>query len=224
MDSGSVFKFKLPFGFGYAYCKLINYEHFDTFYKYHIKIYDYFDDGKVNKVDFFRSRNYFINTIPIFRAPNLRGKGAWKLLGVLQEERDNIIPYFKSPVSEGFAFHYFEEYEARKWEIVEGIKNYKGNYSYSQVQHLEELYTRTSLSVENRLALELIRERKEDISKYFDLKNDVGAITNYHTMRFIPPYKKLPEAIREKPLIKGIVPDEYLDFDVNSLVPKEVPR
>jgi len=214
----SILQFKLPHDFGFAYCKLVNYENVNTIYMYHIQVYDYFDNGGTKSASFFEDKEFFLNTIPIVKKPALRGKGAWKLLGEINRAIDYEIPYFKSPVQEGFAFDSLEDCLERKWEIVGNITNYQGPYEYTQVQHLEELYIRSTVSIEHRVAMELIRENNDNISDYYDIKKNNGDRADYNTMRFIPLYKKLPKAIREKPLIKGFVPDEYLNFDINKLL------
>jgi hypothetical protein len=64
----------------------------------------------------------------------------------------------------------------------------------------------------------LLRYKQIDVFDFFSKNSSSDSWkVDYNTQKFIPLYKKLPETIRGKPLLKGFVPDEYLDFDLGSV-------
>ena len=59
----------------------------------------------------------------------------------------------------------------------------------------------------------LLRYKKINVKDFFLAHSEKDSWkVDYNTQQFIPLYKNLPPAIRGKPLIKGLVPDEYLDY------------
>jgi hypothetical protein len=61
--------------------------------------------------------------------------------------------------------------------------------------------------------MQLLRYKGNDVKDFFskNAESDSWKV-DYNTQQFIPLYKTIPEPIRGKPLIKGWVPDEYLDW------------
>ena len=217
-ESGTVFKFTLPFGFGAAYCKLIDFSNVSEYEGITLKIFDYFESDDVKDAAFFKGMPLFMNPIPIVKMPSIRGKYAWKKLGVLKEDTDSEIPIHKRYISNGFAWETIEEYESRQWYALVDLKKEVGLVHFNKVRHLEELFWRSTVAIEKRVVMTLLRTKGINVADFFskNCEDKVWRI-DYKTQQFIPLYKKIPEVIRGKPLIKGFVPDEYLNFDWNSV-------
>ena len=123
IESSTIFKFELPFGMGVAYCKIVNFQSISLYYGITIKVFDYFEDVVIKDVEIFRGMPLFMNPIPIVKMPTLRGKFAWKKLGVLIEESDKNIPIYKRYVNEGFAWESLPEYKSREWNAFVDLKD-----------------------------------------------------------------------------------------------------
>ena len=218
IESGTIFKFSIPFGLGVGYCKLIDFTHIFKYDAITIKIYDFFEDIEIKDPAFFKDMPLFMNPIPIVKMPSIRGKYAWKKLGVLNEIKDAEIPIYKKYVSNGFGWATIEEYEERQWYALVNLKDNIGPVHFNKVRHLEELFWRSTVTIEERMAMLKLRYQGIDVNDFF-CKNctDKSWRVDYQTQQFIPLYKKIPEVIRGKPLIKGYVPDEYLNFDWDSI-------
>jgi hypothetical protein len=108
---------------GVAYCKIVNFQSISLYYGITIKVFDYFEDVVIKDVEIFRGMPLFMNPIPIVKMPTLRGKFAWKKLGVLIEESDKNIPIYKRYVNEGFAWESLPEYKSREWNAFVDLKD-----------------------------------------------------------------------------------------------------
>ena len=64
----------------------------------------------------------------------------------------------------------------------------------------------------------MLRYQGSNVEEFFKKNMDKDYWrTDFNTQQFIPLYKNIPEPIRGKPLIKGLVPDEYLNFDWDTI-------
>jgi hypothetical protein len=218
IESGTIFKFELPFGFGSAYCKLVDFSNISEYEGITLKVFDYFEKEDIIDPIFFKDMPLFMNPIPIAKMPSIRGKYAWKTLGILKEDKDAEIPIHKRYVNNGFAWETIEEYKSREWFALVDLKKEVGPVHFDKVRHLEELFIRSTITIEERVVMTLLRAKGINVSDFFSKNCDdkVWRI-DYKTQQFIPLYKRIPEVIRGKPLIKGFVPDEYLNFDWDSI-------
>jgi hypothetical protein len=218
LESGAIFKFIIPFDLGHGYCKIMNFTNVDKYHGITVYIYDFFDAGEINDVNFFKTVPLFMNPIPVVKAPSVRGKYAWKKIGVLKENKDEGIPFYKECSVNGFAFETLEEYTNKEWNVLARLKERIGPVNFNEIRHLEELFWRSTVTIEKRVAMQLLRYKQVDVIDFFT-KNSSGESwkVDYNTQQFIPLYKKIPEVIKGKPLIKGFVPDEYLNFDWDTL-------
>jgi hypothetical protein len=214
LESGTIFKFNLPFDMGAAYAKVIDFGEVISYAHILVYVYDYFDDKEVTSADFFKDVPIYMNPLPIALPPTVRGKGAWKKIGILREEKDKIIPAFKDPVYEGFAFNSIEKYREVEWEARINLKDKIGPLHFDKVRHLEEIFLRSTTTIEKRVVMNILRHKGEDVEAFFNknMKEGKAWFLDYKTMRYIPLYKDIPEPIRGKPLVKGYVPDEYLNW------------
>lgn len=215
--SGTIFKFDMPFGMGCGYAKMIDFSSFSPYFGITIKVYDYFEGKDIKEVEFFRDMPLFMSPLPIVKMPSIRGKYAWKKIGVLQEPADADKPIYKEYIRDGFAFDTLEQYESKEWNAWIDFKDEIGPLPFKKVRHLEELFWRSTVTIEKRVVMQLLRYQNTDVKEFFSAHSeDRSWLTDYNTQQFIPLYKHLPEAIRGKPLIKGWVPDEYLDFSFEN--------
>jgi len=213
IESGTIFKFNIPFEMGLGYAKLIDFSSLDLYYGITIKVYDYFENVEIKDEEFFRGKPLFMNPIPIAKMPSIRGKYAWKKVGILHEAADSEKPIYKDYVYEGFAFDTLEKYQKKEWNAMIIGNGKIGPLPFEKVRHLEELYLRSTITIEKRVAMQLLRYKNVDVKDFFSThSSDSIWEVDFNTQQFIPLYRHLPAAIRGKPLIKGWVPDKYLDY------------
>ena len=218
IESGSIFKFVVPFGLGKAYCKLVDFSNESKYDGITIKVYDYFQEDDIDDPVFFKNMPLFMNPLPIVKPPSLRGKYAWKKIGVLSEAADVEIPIYKRGLYEGFGWDSYEKYSSQEWFAFVDLSNKIGPVPLGKVQHLEELFWRSTVTIELRVAMQLLRYRNVDVKEFLSANlEDAAWRIDYNTQMTIPLYKNIPEPIRGKPLIKGWVPDEYLNYDFGSI-------
>jgi hypothetical protein len=176
-------------------------------------VYDYFGNDEIKDADFFKGMSLFMNPLPIAKLPSLTGRYMWKRIGVLHEQCDKDIPIYKKYVHEGFGWETIEEYEKRQWYARVGLQDDIGPLNFDTVSHLEELFLRSTLTIEKRVSMQILRYRGVNVKEFFSANcTDDSWKVDYNTQKFIPLYKTIPNAIKGKPLIKGFVPDEYLSY------------
>jgi len=213
IETGTVFRLPISFDMGDAYCKLIDFSNVSMYYGILIKVFDYFESKKIEDVEFFRGMPLFMNPIAIARMPSVRGKYAWKKIGVIKEYSDGNVPVFKDIDGNGFGWDTLEKYKSMKWYAKVNFNERVGPVDFDKVRHLEEVYLRSTITIEKRIAMQLLRYKGIDLEAFLTLHApDMNWKVDYNTQKFIPLYKTLPVPIRGMPLIKGYVPDEYLNW------------
>ena len=193
---GSVFEYKLPLNIGFGYCKVIDFRNIRKFDGIIVKVFDYISKEPLKEIGCLGNVDYLFGARRLSDIPNTRGKGAWKMKGVLISADDNVIPDFKysnksSPLVK-------DESTVSPWFVVKDInKTSEIQYSYDKVRHLEDNVITGQLGIELRTAMEYMRINKIDIRKHFD----ITVTTNwniYRTMINTPIYKSIPIEIRGK--------------------------
>ncbi len=193
---GSVFEYKLPLNIGFGYCKVIDFRNIRKFDGIIVKVFDYISKEPLKEIGCLGNVDYLFGARRLSDIPNTRGKGAWKMKGVLISADDNVIPDFKysnksSPLVK-------DESTVSPWFVVKDInKTSEIQYSYDKVRHLEDTVITGQLGIELRTAMEYMRINKIDIRKHFD----ITVTTNwniYRTMINTPIYKSIPIEIRGK--------------------------
>ena len=193
---GRVFEYKLPLNIGFGYCKVIDFRNIRKFDGIIVKVFDYISKEPLKEIGCLGNVDYLFGARRLSDIPNTRGKGAWKMKGVLISADDNVIPDFKysnksSPLVK-------DESNVSPWFVVKDInKTSEIQYSYDKVRHLEDTVITGQLGIELRTAMEYMRINKIDIRKHFD----ITVTTNwniYRTMINTPIYKSIPIEIRGK--------------------------
>jgi hypothetical protein len=194
--SGSVFEFKLPFDIGFGYCKIIDFRAIRKFDGVIIKVFDCIPKKPLNDIDSLVNVDYLFGARRLADIPNTRGKGAWKMRGILVAADDRVIPEFKYS-NKSFPL-IKDESTISPWFVVRNINQISEvSYPYESIKHLEDTVITGQLGIEIRTAMEYMRENKMDITKYFDVSVTVNW-NIYRTILNIPIYKNIPNEIRGK--------------------------
>lgn len=196
--NGTVFEFKLPLNLGYGYCKILDFRHIRLLDGVLGKVYDYIVDKPLKDFKNLEGTDLLFGPRRMHALPNSRGKGAWKMKGVLISKDDDLIPDFKyAPLSSPLIE---DESEIKDWYVNKNIFELSDKpYTYDQVKHLENLVINTQIGIEIRSAMEVLRKRNEDVREYFDLE-DMRNWNCYRSMINVPIYSSIPIEIRGKAL------------------------
>lgn len=197
--SGSVLEFKLPSGFGYGYCKILDFRYIREFDGVLGKVYDHIAKEPIKEISVLSGKDWLFGARRMPWLPNTRGRGAWKLRGVLISEDDNIIPDFKNPSKLSLPGE--DESKIENWFVVKNIRDMDiVYYSYDQVKHLEDTVLSPQLGIEIRTVMEYCRQNKIEVEKYFDLE-DLSILYTYRAMISVPVYSTIPKEIRGKAIV-----------------------
>lgn len=194
--SSTVFEFKAPVNLGYAYCKVLDFRYVREFDGLLVKVFDHVAKEPIKDINILREKDWLFGARRTPWLPGTKGKGAWKIKGVLIAEDDNIIPDFKyciksSPFAE-------DESVLEPWHMVRNINNYVP-CPYENVKHLEDTVLSPKPGIEIRTAMEYYRTNNMEISESFDLCKTINEIV-YKQMIKVPVYKTIPKEIRGKAL------------------------
>ena len=199
--SGSVLEFKTPHDLGFAYCKILDFRIIREFDGVLVKVFDHFAKESVSDITILSEKDWLFGARRMPWLPGTRGKGAWKIKGVLIAEDDNIVPDFKYSIK----YSPFEEDKSKlgPWHVVKNIAELnKEPYPYKSVKHLEDTVISTRPAIEIRTAMEYCRIHNIDVEKYFDLGKTINELI-YKQMINVPIYKTIPKENRGKALVSG---------------------
>jgi len=194
--SGTVLEFKVPTNLGYAYCKVLDFRSIREFDGLLIKVFDHIVKEPIKDTNILREKGWLFGGRRTPWLPGTRGKGAWKIKGILIAEDDNIIPDFKyciksSPFVE-------DESVLEPWKAVRDINNYIP-CSYQKVKHLEDTVLSPKPGIEIRTAMEYYRIHNMVIGEHFDLSMKINELI-YKQMIKVPIYETIPMEIRGRAL------------------------
>jgi hypothetical protein len=196
--SGTVLEFKVPINLGYAYCKILDFRYIREFDGVLAKVFDHIVSEPIEDINILREKDWLFGARRMPWLPGTRGKGAWKMKGILIAEDDNVIPEFKystkySPLEE-------DKSKLGPWYVIRNInESSKDTYPYECIKHLEDTVVSPRPGIETRTAMEYCRIHNMSIEQYFDLGNQGNEIT-YKQMINVPIYKTIPKAIRGRAL------------------------
>jgi hypothetical protein len=192
----TVFQFKVPLDMGFAYCKILDFRSIREFDGILAKVYDYLVPVPITNIDILADKDWLFGARRLFSPPPVRGKGAWKRIGMLISNDDNVIPDFKysnklSPLVE-------DESIIKEWDVVHDINEYsEKKYTFNKIKHLESTVVDSSYGIELRTAMEFLRMQGIDPKTKFDL-DEMANWNTYREMKNAPVYSTIPKEIRGK--------------------------
>jgi len=199
--SGTVLEFKVPINLGYAYCKILDFRHIREFDGVLVKVFDHIVKEPIDDINILREKDWLFGARRMPWLPGTRGKGAWKMKGVLISEDDDEIPDFKYCLGDSYLIE--DPSKIGPWYAIRNI-NISSNepYSYESIRHLENTVISTRGAIEKRTAMEYCRIHEIDVKDHFDL-NDIATRIAYWQMINTPIYKTIPKKDRGKVLNKS---------------------
>ncbi len=194
--SGSILEFKVPNNLGIAYCKVLDFRFIREFDGVLVNVFDYIVQEPISDITILRDKDLLFGTRRMPWLPGTRGKGAWKLRGVLVSPFDNIIPDFKYSIKEHLI--YDDESQAGPWYAISNLVEQSPlPFPHECVSHLEDTIVSSQGSIEIRTAMEICRINNIDIKNNFDFNKITNAII-FRQMNNIPIYNTIPRGIRGK--------------------------
>lgn len=196
--SGTVLEFQVPINLGYAYCKILDFRYIREFDGVLAKVFDYVVSEPIEDINILRDKDWLFGARRMPWLPGTRGKGAWKMKGVLIAEEDNVIPDFKYCLGDSYLIE--DPSKIGPWYAIRNINiSSKEPYPYENIRHLEDTVISTRGAIEKRTAMEYCRIHGMDIKDRFDL-NDIATRIAYRQMINVPIYKTIPKKIRGRAL------------------------
>jgi hypothetical protein len=196
--SGTVLEFTVPISLGYAYCKILDFRHIREFDGVLVKVFDHIVKEPIDDINILQEKDWLFGARRMPWLPGTRGKGAWKMKGILIAGDDNDIPDFKYSIK----YNPLEEDKSKlgPWYVIRNLgESSKEPYPYECVKHLEDTLLSPRPAIETRTAMEYCRILNMDIKQYFDLSKAGNEIT-YKQMINIPIFKSIPKEIRGRAL------------------------
>ncbi|NII26643.1 hypothetical protein HB364_16255 [Pseudoflavitalea sp. X16] len=171
-NSGKVYAFPLNFEQGFALCKFMDYTDvasFDGALVYVLNIYMKTIDELPTTEELTKSKVLF-GPVPLNKHINVKGKGAWKLVGAIKVS-DDPIPVFKD------TNQIVSLQKAVDWSTVSGWRKRHFNEGgeeceYEEVRYLEMLELYDMRNVEIRTTMHFLLLNNLKVEDYYNLKDE----------------------------------------------------
>ena len=117
--NGTILEFKIPVNLQYAYCKILDFRHIRKFDGVLVKVFDHLVTEPIKSINILREKDWLFGARRMPWLPGTRGKGAWKIKGVLISEDDNIIPDFKYCIKDSYLID--DPSKLEPWAVIRNI-------------------------------------------------------------------------------------------------------
>jgi hypothetical protein len=198
IPSGTVYGFLLPANLGYGYAKYMNFiDEFETAAISRVfQVFDIRTEKLETEIGFLENIDYLFGPRILFKMPNTRGKGAWKIIGEFTTKKDLEHPVFVDKRANGWIP---VDYSEKK------DKDY-GFLPFEQVKHLEPPTLSTNDMLSTRAAMTFLKNSgdSELIKDIFDLKEDWLKRLFKETMEK-PKYSDIPNKFKKRPYKKSLI-------------------
>ncbi len=171
-NSGKIYLFSLDFGFGYACFKFDDFTDVASFTGRIGYVYSIFFEKLENftEINSIIISKILFGAFPLYREPNTRGKGAWKIIGKIAEP-DITIPVFK------MTNHTITLWKTNDWSKIDSWqKKYdfnsgSDNCDYEIVRNLEIPTLCSMREIEVRTTMNFLILNKKNVQDYYDLED-----------------------------------------------------
>jgi hypothetical protein len=193
--TGEIFQIILPNDLGYAFFKIINLLDANPLSKYPalIRVFNYRSRTPETDVKKIVDRELILTPTLVAGFLPAISNGDWKPIGhQVVSSAETIVPEYKKAEP--------DEANARTWYfLIDADISQKIESVYENVRHLETIGAIGSELVSTKIAMALLRDEGMDIKKYFSL-DQFFEKEFYRQIMEIPPYYKLPDAMKGKAL------------------------
>ncbi|NCU04877.1 MAG: hypothetical protein GXC73_12905 [Chitinophagaceae bacterium] len=190
LENYIVYEFEVPQNLGFGYCKIVDFRNKRVFDGLLAKVFDYLSPKPIVSLDILVDKDWLFGARRLAQMPSIKGKGAWRRIGSLISQDDNIIPDFKS--SNKLSPLIEDESKINEWQVIRNINEVcDKKFSYNDVRHLEDTTINSTYGIEIRTAMEYFRINNLDIKERFDL-SDMTNWNVYRGMINVPIYKTIP--------------------------------
>jgi len=172
-NSGLVYAVGLDHELGYTLCKFVDFTDispFDGGLIYTLKIL-LPDLESLPSLKIIEGLENLFGPVPLNKYPNVKGKGAWKLVGKMQTF-DETVPIFKSCDSKFKLISAIDWSTVDRWAMVFNFKNPSQYYDYEKVRHLEMKILFDMAGIVIRSTMQYLLMNGEKVENYYDLTID----------------------------------------------------
>jgi Immunity protein 26 len=166
-NSGNIYQFTLNHNLGFGYCEFVDYSDVSTFSGKLIYVFDIIDKKRNDNPDVEKISNYSLlfGPVPLLKTPNIKGKGAWKLIGKTKNLKSEI-PIFKDVRG---------NYTKKDWTKLGSwfpLKNFHDvgqDCGYELLRHFELPVLYGMKEIEIRTTIHLLLLNNKNVKEYYDL-------------------------------------------------------
>lgn len=170
-NSGKIYRFNLDFDLGSCDAQLVDYSDISDFSGRLLYVYIPINSERdeSNDIKVVEKKEILFGPIPLYKYPNIRGKGAWKYVG----KTNTFIkapPVFKKVA----ASHYdVKDWSKLKpWYTSTNFKERSDFVDYEKVRFWEIPVLHTTRDIEIRTTMHKILLSKRKVEEYYDLGNE----------------------------------------------------
>lgn len=169
-NSGKIYRFAMDHGFGFAFAEVYDFTDYSPFEGRYTYVFNKIDlvAGRVYNISNIRSSGIALGPIAFYKFPNVRGIGAWKLIG---QTKDFLLTE-RPPSKELRGMHHVNDNwdELGDWYRAPYDFNKLPEYGpYELVRNLETRILNGPGSVVMKLTMKTILDGGKKVSDYYDL-------------------------------------------------------
>ena len=172
-NSGKVYGFKLDHNFGFGFAEVYDFTDVSNFSGRLIFVYNLIaDDLNANlSIDEISKSGIALGPITLWKFPNSRGKGAWKLIGKMDHFLIDIYPPAKDVRANPFLYNNWSKFD--RWFIDSEVNDPLEYVPYEQVRRMETRVLNPKEGVAKKFTMKHIIDTGLNVSDYYDL-SDLG--------------------------------------------------
>lgn len=171
-NSGKIYLFSLDFNLGYGCCRFDDFTDVASFTGRIIYAYNVFFERmeKLPSINSIVNSKILFGPSPLYREPNIRGKGAWKNIGKIIDV-DTALPVFK------ITNHTITLWKTNDWSSIDSWqKKYNfntgsGYCDYEYLRYLELPILCSMREIEIRTTMHFLILNKKNIQDFYDLND-----------------------------------------------------
>jgi hypothetical protein len=169
-NSGKIYRFNLDFDFGFSYAQLI--DHSDKYDFSGRLIYVYTPQKIIshqnNELKEIVASKILFGPVPLYRYPNVKGRGAWKYIGKTTQFI-RTPPVFKKVLAS--EYDTWDWSKLKTWYSLTSFEKRSDFVNYEDVRYLEMPVLHTTRDIEIRTTMHKILLDKKKVEKYYDLRD-----------------------------------------------------
>jgi len=179
-NSGKIYRFSLDFDLGYGFSELLDFSDISDFSGRLLYIFRVIEKDNSPNIEDIKSSGILFGPVPLSNYPNVRGKGAWKLIGEINNYSISV------PILKNVQGNYTQKDWSKidTWYKLYNFEDRSSYCSYEEVRRLELPVLYRMKDIQTRATMQLLIEAGKKVNEYYDLNVSTPFLRQYFLESF----------------------------------------